>query len=98
MRRALVGFGSGKATVELYVMASDASSKAEPLYEVTTHKSNGKRPGAVIALNPYAAAAGFVVKFGMTKNAPEKMVKQTASKITAELIQQLNADSLTAKN
>jgi hypothetical protein len=98
MRRALVGFGSGKAKMELYVKVMDASSGTQPLYEVSTHKSNGKRPGAAIALNPYAGAAGFVVKFGMTKNAPEKMVKQTASKIATELTKQLNADSLAAKN
>jgi hypothetical protein len=60
MRRAFVGFGSGKAQMELYVMVADASSGSQPLYEVSTHKSNGKRPGAVIALNPYAGAAGFV--------------------------------------
>jgi Domain of unknown function (DUF4410) len=98
MRRALVGFGSGKTKMELYVMAADASSDAKPLYEVSTHMSKGKRPGAAIALNPYAGAAGFVVKFGMTKNAPEKMVKQTAAKIAAELTKQLKADSLAAKN
>ena len=97
MRRALVGFGSGKAEMELYVSAADASD-TKPLYEVSTHKSKGKTPGAVIALNPYAGAAGFVVKFGMTKNAPEKMVKQTASKISAELIKQINTESLSAKN
>jgi Domain of unknown function (DUF4410) len=98
MRRALVGFGSGKAKMELYVSAADASSDTKPLYEVLTHKSKGKAPGAAIALNPYAGAAGFVVKFGMTKNAPEKIVKQTASKISAELIKQLNAELLAAKN
>ena len=98
MRRALVGFGSGKAKMELYVSAADASSDAKPLYEVLTHKSKGKAPGAAIALSPYAGAAGFVVKFGMTKNAPEKMVKQTASKIAAELTKQLNPESLSAKN
>jgi hypothetical protein len=97
MRRALVGFGSGKAKMQLYVTAADASSDA-PLYEVLTQKSKGKAPGAAIALNPYAGAAGFVVKFGMTKNAPEKMVKQTASKISAELTKQINTESLSAKN
>jgi hypothetical protein len=98
MRRALVGFGSGKAKIQLYVSAADASSDAKPLYEVLTHKSKGKAPGAAIALSPYAGAAGFVVKFGMTKNAPEKMIKQTASKLAAELTKQLNAESLSAKN
>jgi hypothetical protein len=97
MRRALLGFGSGKTKMELYVKATDASSNVKPLYEVSTNKTNGKRPGAVIAMNPYAGAAGFVVKFGMTKNAPEKMVKQTASKIAAEMKKQFNPDSLTAQ-
>jgi hypothetical protein len=96
MRRALLGFGSGKSKMELYVMMANASSAANPLYETSTQKSNGKGPGTVIALNPYAGAAAFVVKFGMTKNAPEKMVKQTASKIATELANQLNAVSLTA--
>ena len=97
VRRALVGFGSGKAKMQLYITAADASSDV-PLYEVLTQKSKGKTPGSEIALNPYAGAAGFVVKFGMTKNAPEKMVKQTASKISAELTKQINTASLSAKN
>ena len=96
MRRTLLGFGSGKSKMDLYVMVADASPSGHPLYETSTQKSNGKGPGTVIALNPYAGAAGFVVKFGMTKNAPEKMVKQTASKIAAELAKQLNAASLVA--
>ena len=96
IRRALLGFGSGKSKMELYVMVADASSAGHPLYETSTHKSNGKGPGTVVALNPYAGAAGFVVKFGMTKNAPEKMVKQTAAKIATELAKQLNAVSLVA--
>ena len=96
MRRALLGFGSGKSKMELYVMVADASAAGHPLYETSTQKSNGKGPGTVIALNPYAGAAAFVVKFGMTKNAPEKMVKQTASKIATELAKQLNAVSLMA--
>jgi len=93
MRRALIGFGSGKSKMELYVMVADASSAGQHLYKTSTQKSNGKRPGAVIALNPYAGAAGLVVKFGMTKNAPEKMVKQTASKIATELAKQLSSTS-----
>lgn len=97
MRRALFGFGSGKAKVELYIMLTDVSSRALPLYESSTQKSNGKVPGAVIAMNPYAGAAGFVVKFGMTKNAPEKTVKKTASKVAAQIIKQLETDTPTTE-
>jgi Domain of unknown function (DUF4410) len=95
MRRALLGFGSGKAKMQLYVMVTDASHGDQPLYQASTRKSSGKSPGSEIALNPYAGAAGFVVKFGMTKNAPEKMVKKTASKITAQVGEQLNGNSST---
>jgi len=97
MRRALLGFGSGKAKMELYVTVADASADAQPLYRTSTQRSNGKTPGAVIAMNPYAGAAGFVVKFGMTKNAPEKMVKKTASGITAQIVKQLNTDPATVE-
>lgn len=93
MRRALLGFGSGKAKMDLYVMVADASHGEQKLYETSAKKSNGKAPGSVIAVNPYIGAAGFVAKFGMTKNAPEKMVKKTASQITAQLTEQLNAGS-----
>ena len=93
MRRALLGFGAGKAKMELYVMVADASCTSQHLYETSAQKSKGKLPGAAIALNPAAGAAGFVANFGMTKNAPEKMVKKTASEIAAELTKQLNSSS-----
>jgi len=95
MRRALLGFGSGKAKMQLYVRVADASHGDQPLYQTATQKNGGKTPGATIALNPYAGAAGFVVKFGMTKTEPEKMVKKTASKITAQVSEQLNGNSST---
>lgn len=98
MRRALLGFGAGRAKMELYIMLADASSGGTPLYETSAEKSKGKYPGAMIALNPYAGAAGFVAKFGMTKNAPEKMVKKTASNIAAELTKQLGGESAAAKS
>ena len=96
MRRALLGFGVGKAKMELYVMVADAACAEHHLYEASTQNSKGKMPGAAIALSPYAGAAGFVAKFGMTKNAPEKMIKKTASEIAEELTKQLNSNSLVA--
>ncbi|HZQ23597.1 MAG TPA: DUF4410 domain-containing protein [Terriglobales bacterium] len=93
MRRALLGFGSGKAKMQLYVMLADASQGEQRLYETSTQKNSGKMPGSEIAINPYVGAAGFVARFGMTKNAPEKMVKKTASKITAQVAEKLNAGS-----
>ena len=61
--------------MELYVTVSDASQPEQSLYEASTGKSSGNKPGAVITLNPYVGAAKFV----MTKNAPEKTIKKTAA-------------------
>lgn len=94
MRRALIGFGSGASKMALYVTVTDASQPDLTLYELSAEKSSGKKPGAVITLNPYVGA----VKFVMTKNAPEKTVKKTASLIAAELSRQMSGTTVAAKN
>jgi len=89
MHRALIGFGSGSAKMELYVTLSDLASPQKPLYNATQEDTSGKRPGAAITLNPYAAA----VKFAMEKNAPEKTVKKTAAQISKEVATHLKQAS-----
>ncbi len=85
IHRAVIGFGSGEATMSLYVTLSDLAHPNVPLYNSTDSSDSGKKPGAVITMNPYAAA----IKFVMEKNAPEKTVKKTAEQITKELTTQL---------
>jgi Domain of unknown function (DUF4410) len=85
MHRALIGFGSGGAKMDLYVTMSDLASPEKPLYNLAQEDTSGKKPGAAITLNPYVAAA----KFAMEKNAPEKMVKKTASEISSEMVKHL---------
>jgi Domain of unknown function (DUF4410) len=68
MHGALIGFGSGSAKMELYVTLSDLTSAQKPLYNAAQEDNSGKRPGAASTLNPYAAAAKFV----MEKKCPEK--------------------------
>jgi Domain of unknown function (DUF4410) len=80
-RRAIVGFGSGEAKMELYVTLTDLAAPQKPLYEVANNENSGKKIGAVITMNPYVAAAKFV----MEKKAPEKTVKKTASDIAKEV-------------
>jgi hypothetical protein len=80
-RRAIVGFGSGEAKMDLYVDLKDLAAPQKPLYEVANNENSGKKIGAVITMNPYVAAAKFV----MEKNAPEKTVKKTASDIAKEI-------------
>jgi hypothetical protein len=85
MHRALIGFGSGGVKMDLYVTMSDLASPQKSLYNQAQEDSSSKRPGAAITLNPYVAAAKFV----MEKNAPEKTVKKTASEISAEVVKHL---------
>jgi hypothetical protein len=85
MHRALIGFGSGGVKMDLYVTMSNLASPQKPLYNQAQEDTSSKRPGAAITLNPYVAAAKFV----MEKNAPEKTVKKTASEISAEVVKHL---------
>jgi hypothetical protein len=80
-RRAIIGFGSGEAKMDLYVDLKDLATPQKPLYEVANNENSGKNIGAVITMNPYVAAAKFV----MEKNAPDKTVKKTASDVAKEI-------------
>jgi Domain of unknown function (DUF4410) len=94
MRRAIIGFGSGSAKMDLYVTMSDVATPQKPLYNLAQEDTSGKKPGAAITLNPYAAA----VKFAMEKNAPEKTVKKTASEISVELVKHLKEHEVPSGN
>lgn len=80
-RRAIIGFGSGEAKMDLYVTLSDLAAPEKPLYEGGTNENSGKKLGAVITMNPYVAAAKFV----MEKKATDKTVKKTASDISKQV-------------
>jgi len=66
-RRAVIGFGAGEASMDLYVTMNDLARPEQPLYSDAESGNRGKKPGAVITMNPYVAAAKFV----MEKNAPD---------------------------
>jgi hypothetical protein len=85
LRRAIIGSGSGQATMDLYVTVTDLSRPEQPLYQSPESDASAKKAGAVITMNPYVAAAKFV----MEKNAPEKTDKKMASEISAQVITQL---------
>jgi len=85
LRRAVIGFGAGDVNMQLYVTMSDLANPQKPLYEAVTNGSSGDKPGAVITLNPYVAAAKFIIE----KNAPEKTVKKTAAEISKQIEQHL---------
>jgi len=80
LHRPVIGFGSGQATMQLYVTLTDLASPQKPLYESAEKGTSKDKPGAII-MNPYVAAAKFV----MEKNASEKTVKSTAAEVSKEV-------------
>ena len=86
LHRAVIGFGSGQATMELFVTLTDLASPQKPLYEASEKGASKDKPGAAISMNPYVAAAKFV----MEKNAPEKVVKGTAATISKDIVEHLS--------
>ena len=81
-RRAVIGFGAGAVKMDLFVTLSNLASPLKPLYEDAKEDKSKNKPGAVITLNPYVAAAKFV----MEQNAPDKTVQHVASQISKEIV------------
>ena len=80
--RAVIGFGAGATEMELYVSISDLAIDPDaPFMVFGAEKDPGRAPGAILLMNPYVAAARFV----MQKNASEKDVKKTAAQIVDQV-------------
>jgi hypothetical protein len=78
LQRAMVGFGAGESELQLWVGVTDLAKNPDaPFYTLDASDASGKMPGAVVKLNPYVAAAKFV----MSRHATERDVKATASAI-----------------
>jgi hypothetical protein len=84
LKRAVIGFGQGSTQMTVQIGVSDLASKnpQAPFIIFGTIKDPGKMPGAVVTMNPYVAAAKFV----MEKNASSSDVKNTAKQIVAEIL------------
>jgi len=81
--RAVIGFGAGATEMELYVSISDLAIDPDaPFMVFGAEKEPGRAPGAILLMNPYVAAAKFV----MQKNASEKDVRKTAGRIVEEVV------------
>jgi Domain of unknown function (DUF4410) len=86
LRRAVVGFGSGKTDVQVIVDIDDLSlGTPTRFYELHTKADSGKAPGAgpTIVLGPAGVAARFII----AGKDLERNVRQTASKIAEEVAQ-----------
>jgi hypothetical protein len=84
LKRAGIGFGSGATSMDLQVAISDLAS-ADPRAAFVvfgTAKDPSRIPGAVVARNPYVAAAKFVLQ----KNATARDIQRTAEQIVEEIV------------
>ena len=81
--RAVVGFGAGEATasVEVEVDRLDTGTQT-PVLRFGTSADSGKAPGAVVTMNPYVAAAKFVIGKYATSRDINAMGTEIAKQIT----------------
>lgn len=84
LQRAIIGFGKGATSMEIQVGVSDLAGDQprQPFIVFGTIKDPSELPGAVVTMNPYVAAAKFV----MQKNATTQDIKQSAAHIVDEIL------------
>jgi hypothetical protein len=90
VKRAVVGFGAGQNTIEVAVAIDNFQANAPaPLYETIEGQSSEHKPGAAVTLNPYVAAAKFV----LAKGDEHKTIVDTAQKISDEVTRRANGET-----
>jgi SAM-dependent methyltransferase len=80
LRRGAIGLGAGQSELELHVAIDDLEAGSpKPLYTIDASQSGSRGPGAgaMVKMNPYAAAA----KFALSRHEPERDVAKTAAAI-----------------
>ncbi len=88
LRRAVVGFGAGATDLQVVSSIDQLGGAApQPLYTVDATAHSGKLPGAAVTLNPYVAAARFV----LAGHDLDRNVKDTAVKIAEQVKARLAA-------
>lgn len=87
LRRAVLGSGQGAEAMQLYVAVQDFTRFTPPLYQPDPTDDGGTQARPAIQLNPNAEA----VKFSIEADITDKAVKQTAQRISAELVKRMDA-------
>lgn len=86
LRRVAIGFGAGETEMQVFVSVDDlVRGSPKPFYELDTKAESRKLPGAVITMNPYVAAAKYV----LSGRDLEKNIAQTASKIAGDIAERV---------
>lgn len=95
LRRAVIGFGEGATDMQIQVEVFNLGSHPDtPFLTFGTQTGSGKKPGAVVTMNPYVAAAKFV----LSKNATEEDVRHAGAEIAAEIINYMKERGLMGPN
>jgi hypothetical protein len=87
LRRAVIGASQNAATLQLYVAAKDLAHFTPPLYTADPGDTGSAKPGTVIEVNPNADA----VKYSIEADITDKDIKQTAQRISTDLVKRINA-------
>jgi hypothetical protein len=87
LHRAVLGPGQGAEAMQLYVAVQDFTHFTPPLYQPDPTDDGGTQARPAIQLNPNAEA----VKFSIEADVTDKAVKQTAQRITSELLKRMDA-------
>jgi hypothetical protein len=84
LKRATIGFGQGATQMDVQVTINDLASAnpKESFIVFGTVTDPKKIPGAIVTMNPYVAAAKFVLE----KNATDKDIQKTAEQIVNEIL------------
>jgi Domain of unknown function (DUF4410) len=87
LRRTVIGFGAGQTNLKVAVAIDNLSAGQPPatLYRMQTGAQSGKSPGAVVTMNPYAAAAKFVLAGHDLKHNVQKTASQIADRVVAHV-------------
>ncbi|APG31137.1 DUF4410 domain-containing protein [Granulibacter bethesdensis] len=87
LKRSMIGFGSGQTSLQIETTVENLSTNQPPvlLETMNSEAQSGKKPGGILMLNPYVAAASFVLAGYST----DTDVKNTAHKIADALITSL---------
>jgi hypothetical protein len=87
LHRAVLGPGQAAEAMQLYVAVQDFARFTPPLYQPDATDDGATQASPAIVLNPNAEA----VKFSIEADVTDKAVKQSAQRITAELVKRMDA-------
>jgi len=91
LKRAVIGFGSGSADMQVGITLSDIADKTvKVLLDTQMDGKKDRMPGAVVTRNPYVAGAKFI----LTKNAPDREIKKLCSQIADKIYEVMKGEGL----